>query len=106
MADDEPYDERFKSLLQPIRDLALNWDIDVASSLEDYLDELEGITITLGEELRTAVHDPLADDAGDINFAQAALLIQVNFPLLPSSSSSPARALYLFSPIRHCLPLY
>ena len=30
---------RFEHLLQPIRDLALNWDIDVASELEQYLDE-------------------------------------------------------------------
>ena len=69
------------SLLQPIRDLALNWDIDVASALEDYLDDLEGISITLGEELRTAVTDPLAgDDAESVNFAEAALLIQVRAP--------------------------
>lgn len=80
MADHEDYEEtaseRFKELLQPIRDLAVNWDIDVAAYLEDYLGDLENLTITLGEELRNAVTDPLAED-GEVNFAEAALLIQV-----------------------------
>ena len=31
---------RFLHLLQPIRDLAENWNIDVASELEDYLNEV------------------------------------------------------------------
>ena len=31
---------RFSHLLQPIRDLAENWNIDVASELEDYLNEV------------------------------------------------------------------
>jgi condensin-2 complex subunit H2 len=30
-------DGRYKHLLQPIRDLAANWDIDIASELEEYL---------------------------------------------------------------------
>ena len=30
-------DSRFAHLLQPIRDLAANWDIDVAKELEEYL---------------------------------------------------------------------
>lgn len=47
------------------RDLAKNWDVDIASSLEDYLEDLEDITITL-------------DGGGTkVNFAEAALLIQV-----------------------------
>lgn len=48
-----------------IRDLAQNWDVDIATSLEDYLEDLEEITITL--------------DGGvsKVNFAEAALLIQV-----------------------------
>lgn len=33
---------RFGHLLQPIRDLTKNWDIDVASELEDYLSEVRG----------------------------------------------------------------
>eukprot|EP00904_Undaria_pinnatifida_P006593 jgi/Undpi1/3063/HiC_scaffold_15.g06439.m1 len=46
------------------RDLAKNWDVDIASSLEDYLEDLEDITITL-------------DGGGTkVNFAEAALLIQ------------------------------
>jgi condensin-2 complex subunit H2 len=55
---------RFKSLIEPIKDLAANWDIDVAESLSDYLEELESLRITL--------------DGGEtqLNFAEAALLIQ------------------------------
>lgn len=55
---------RFKSLIQPIKDLASNWDIDIAESLNDYLDELESLRISL--------------DGGQtqLNFAEAALLIQ------------------------------
>lgn len=33
-------ESRFGHLLQPIRDLATNWDIDLASELEDYLAEV------------------------------------------------------------------
>lgn len=47
------------------RDLAKNWDVDIASSLEDYLEDLEDITITLD------------GGASKVNFAEAALLIQV-----------------------------
>eukprot|EP00297_Palpitomonas_bilix_P021513 CAMPEP_0113904764 /NCGR_PEP_ID=MMETSP0780_2-20120614/23507_1 /TAXON_ID=652834 /ORGANISM="Palpitomonas bilix" /LENGTH=54 /DNA_ID=CAMNT_0000898557 /DNA_START=98 /DNA_END=258 /DNA_ORIENTATION=- /assembly_acc=CAM_ASM_000599 len=36
-------DHRYAPLMQPIRDLAKSWNIDIASELEDYLDELEGI---------------------------------------------------------------
>ncbi len=55
---------RFKSLIQPIKDLASNWDIDIAESLNDYLEELESLRISL--------------DGGQtqLNFAEAALLIQ------------------------------
>ncbi|CAM9162341.1 unnamed protein product [Pylaiella littoralis] len=61
---DSDRDERFKHLLQPIRDLAQNWDVDIATSLEDYLEDLEEITITLD------------GGASKVNFAEAALLIQ------------------------------
>ena len=33
-------ESRFAYLLQPIRDLAKNWDVDVASQLEDYISEV------------------------------------------------------------------
>ncbi|KAL6116527.1 ncaph2 [Pungitius sinensis] len=55
---------RFPHLMQPIRELTKNWEVDVASELNDYLEELDNITITLdGGETR-------------LNFAEAALLIQ------------------------------
>lgn len=78
---------RFADLLNPIRDLARNWDVDIAQCLEEYLDEL-------GAEL--GGHDDDAAAAGPrginnngsittssagaqqphLNFAEAALLIQ------------------------------
>jgi condensin-2 complex subunit H2 len=33
-------DHRFAYLLQPIRDLAKNWNVDIAHELEDFLDEV------------------------------------------------------------------
>lgn len=55
---------KFKSLIQPIKDLATNWDINIAENLNEYLEELENIRISL--------------DGGNnqLNFAEAALLIQ------------------------------
>lgn len=57
-------DEKFAYLLNPIRDLAKNWEIDIAAYLEKYLAELESVAITFNDGTTT------------INFAQAALLIQ------------------------------
>lgn len=55
---------KFLSLIQPIKDLAANWDIDIAENLNDYLEDLEQLNISL--------------DGGQtqLNFAEAALLIQ------------------------------
>ncbi|XP_062591191.1 condensin-2 complex subunit H2-like [Saccostrea cucullata] len=57
-------ESRFANLLQPIRDLTKNWDVDIASSLEDYLEELGNIVITFDGGITT------------MNFAEAAMLIQ------------------------------
>ncbi|KAM6913435.1 condensin-2 complex subunit H2-like [Lycodopsis pacificus] len=57
-------ESRFHHLLQPIRELTKNWEIDVASELNDYLEELDDMCITL-DEGKTR-----------LNFAEAALLIQ------------------------------
>ncbi|XP_041366568.1 condensin-2 complex subunit H2-like [Gigantopelta aegis] len=57
-------EQRFAHLLQPIRDLSKNWDIDIASYLDEYLDELESVAITFDGGATT------------MNFAEAALLIQ------------------------------
>lgn len=82
MAADHDDASRFAHLLKPIRDLATNWDIDVASALEDYMDDLEHLTIELGDEIREAVGDGAHGEANgalgtSVNFAEAALLIQV-----------------------------
>jgi condensin-2 complex subunit H2 len=58
---------RFAHLLQPIRDLATNWHIDIARELEEYLSELE--TIAISFDNGTGVLQQL-------NFAEAALVIQ------------------------------
>uniref|UniRef100_A0A4W5K3L6 Condensin-2 complex subunit H2 n=1 Tax=Hucho hucho TaxID=62062 RepID=A0A4W5K3L6_9TELE len=55
---------RFAHLLQPIRELTKNWDIDVASELADYLEELDDMCISFDGGKTT------------LNFAEAALLIQ------------------------------
>ncbi|KAJ6226660.1 condensin-2 complex subunit h2 [Anaeramoeba flamelloides] len=57
-------ESRFSHLLKPIRGLVQNWNIDIASELEDYLSELEEITFSF-DGGRTA-----------INFVEAALIIQ------------------------------
>ena len=59
------HENRFFEFLQPIRDLASNWDIDIAESLENYLDELENLSVTFDVTRNK-----------DLNFAEAALLIQ------------------------------
>ncbi|KAI1888024.1 hypothetical protein AGOR_G00180780 [Albula goreensis] len=55
---------RFTHLMQPIRDLTKNWEVDVASQLGEYLDELDQICISFDGGKTT------------MNFAEAALLIQ------------------------------
>ncbi|XP_053541612.1 condensin-2 complex subunit H2 isoform X1 [Ictalurus punctatus] len=57
-------ERRFAHLLQPIRDLTKNWDVDLAAQLGEYLEELDQMTISF--------------DGGTtmMNFAEAALLIQ------------------------------
>ncbi|KAG8440142.1 hypothetical protein GDO86_006078 [Hymenochirus boettgeri] len=57
-------ESRFTHLLQPIRDLTKNWEVDVAAQLGEYLEELDQICISF--------------DGGEttMNFAEAALLIQ------------------------------
>ncbi|GAQ85717.1 hypothetical protein KFL_002500150 [Klebsormidium nitens] len=57
-------ESRFIHLLQPIRDLAGNWNIDIAAELSDYLEELESITFSFDGGHST------------LNFAEAALVIQ------------------------------
>ena len=64
--EEEDRRNRFGHLLQPIRDLAENFNIDLAHELEDYLDDLEQLTISFSSE----------DGVRKLNFAEAALLIR------------------------------
>lgn len=57
-------ESKYKAFIQPIQDLAQNWDINIAESLTDYLAELEDLRVSFGESDKS------------VNFAQAALLIQ------------------------------
>ncbi len=57
-------DARYAHLLEPIRNLAENWAIDIAHELNDYLAELQAITISF------------QDGGPTLDFAEAALLIQ------------------------------
>ncbi|NXY14627.1 CNDH2 protein, partial [Atrichornis clamosus] len=60
----EEVDSRFLHLLQPIRDLTKNWEVDVAAQLGEYLEELDQICISFDNGKTT------------MNFVEAALLIQ------------------------------
>ncbi|XP_074684285.1 condensin-2 complex subunit H2 isoform X5 [Strix aluco] len=60
----EEAESRFQHLLQPIRDLTKNWEVDVAAQLEEYLEELDEICISFDNGRTT------------MNFTEAALLIQ------------------------------
>lgn len=63
-SEDNVLESRFLYLLQPLRDLSANWDINIAHELEDYLEELDGLTFAFD------------CGGGTLNFAEAALLIQ------------------------------
>ncbi|NWR60678.1 CNDH2 protein, partial [Bucorvus abyssinicus] len=60
----EEVESRFLHLLQPIRDLTKNWEVDVAAQLGEYLEELDQICISFDNGKTT------------MNFVEAALLIQ------------------------------
>lgn len=60
----EDVESRFLHLLQPIRDLTKNWEVDVAAQLGEYLEELDQICISFDGGKTT------------MNFIEAALLIQ------------------------------
>ncbi|XP_065184382.1 condensin-2 complex subunit H2-like [Sycon ciliatum] len=78
---------RFAHLLQPIRDLSQNWEIDIASLLADYLEEIDKIAITFDDGQTT------------MNFAEAALLIQ------GSASIYSKKIEYLYSLVYQTLNL-
>ncbi|XP_009079739.1 PREDICTED: condensin-2 complex subunit H2, partial [Acanthisitta chloris] len=60
----EKVDPRFVHLLQPIRDLTKNWDVEVATQLEEYLEDVDQICISFDNGRTT------------MKFVEAALLIQ------------------------------
>jgi len=65
MADQQQQlESKFRALLDPIRDLAASWDIDIGDTLDEYLQELDSLNLV-------GVGGP-----GGVNFGKAALLIQ------------------------------
>ncbi|CCI47985.1 unnamed protein product [Albugo candida] len=67
---------RFQHLLQPIRDLSQNWNIDLAQELEEYLEELEHLKIAFDKESEFSVSKKEESKTSFLNFAEAALVIQ------------------------------
>ena len=68
---------RYAHLLQPIRDLAQNWHIDLAQELEDYLHELDSTTVSVDPSPSLLSSSaPSSAALSSLNFAEAALLIQ------------------------------
>ncbi|KAK3262822.1 hypothetical protein CYMTET_28343 [Cymbomonas tetramitiformis] len=66
VSDGEAVQNRFQHLKAPLKDLVANWNVDIASDLDDYLNILENITFSFeGGEFESS-----------LNFAEAALLIQ------------------------------
>ena len=66
--------DRFSHLLQPIRDLAENFSIDLATELEDYLEELE--------DLEIAFHDHSEDGAGPHSITRVCIVCSAAFCVL------------------------
>ena len=71
-------ESKYTQLLQPIRDLTKNWDVDVASQLEEYLleviykiDEKRFIFVQLEQ-----ISIGFEGSNNKMNFAEAALVIQ------------------------------
>jgi len=66
--------------LKPLRDLAQNWDVDIASCLQEYLQQLEraGHSVNVDLPAQLLGHNNNADINSDTttNFAQAAVLLQ------------------------------
>lgn len=75
-------ENKYTHLLQPIRDLAENWNIDVAAELEDYLKEVWPfyfycLTLTVFYVFKISTLEfAFEGTSGTLNFAEAALLIQ------------------------------
>ncbi|VDK65649.1 unnamed protein product [Onchocerca ochengi] len=69
MADDE-LSTRYAFLLQPIRDLQKNWDIDISHLLEEFVERIRELSDHSGSE------DVGIGREGKFNFAEAAILIQ------------------------------
>ncbi|ELW49008.1 Condensin-2 complex subunit H2 [Tupaia chinensis] len=78
----EDVEVRFAHLLQPIRDLTKNWEVDVAAQLGEYLEEVSVVSgrgwVLPGSRSRSLDQICISFDEGKttMNFIEAALLIQ------------------------------
>lgn len=62
MASQKDEQSKWAALLQPIKDLEKNWNVDIAGELTDYLEDLSGLTFEV-------------DGLTNLNFAEAALVV-------------------------------
>lgn len=77
MDEDVFQDNRFSQILAPVRDLAKNWDIDLASLLESYMHDIETVPFNIMPPSQTqSQKSSLTENKTSTNFAQAAFLIQ------------------------------
>jgi condensin-2 complex subunit H2 len=74
-------EEKFGHLLKPIRELAANWDINIASELEEYLEVLESVTFAV-------------EGSSNVNFAEGEAHLPVLFSAVkrPQHSTSACNA--------------
>uniref|UniRef100_A0A0R3RVE6 Condensin-2 complex subunit H2 n=1 Tax=Elaeophora elaphi TaxID=1147741 RepID=A0A0R3RVE6_9BILA len=70
MAEDDELSTRYAFLLQPIRDLQKNWDIDISHLLEEFVERIRELSDQSGFD------DEGTGREDKFNFAEAAILIQ------------------------------
>ncbi|KAL3989358.1 hypothetical protein ACH3XW_27345 [Acanthocheilonema viteae] len=70
MAEDDELSTRYAFLLQPIRDLQKNWDIDISHLLEEFVERIRELSEQSG------LDDEEIGEEDKFNFAEAAILIQ------------------------------
>uniref|UniRef100_A0AAF5PJM1 CNDH2_C domain-containing protein n=1 Tax=Wuchereria bancrofti TaxID=6293 RepID=A0AAF5PJM1_WUCBA len=70
MTDEDELSMRYAFLLQPIRDLQKNWDIDISHLLEEFVERIRELSDQSGQE------DEEIGGGDKFNFAEAAILIQ------------------------------
>ena len=66
---DKLEDNKFAHLLQPIRDLAANWDINIANELEDYLVRVKSPAKARTQQVTSLMHVSVQDVLENVTFS-------------------------------------